>query len=108
MFGAGGTVCCDVSFVDRWTQACPGLDTKVCKTLPRHLLNELSTFGSEYTEKYEKGQAKDRQLRIVDVPGMILGVEQIVQKACDEASSSNLQFMNRDDIATKLLAQTYL
>ena len=103
--GAGGTVIFSAGLM---TQACPGLDPKAVKALPRFLMNELSTFGSEFTEKYDKGQAKERQLRIVDVPGVVLAAEQLVQKTCDEAQSSDLQFMNRDDIATKLLAQTFL
>ena len=84
-------------------QAVPGLSDEVVKTIPKRLVKDLVAFGAKAKEIHESNPTKERTFQTMEGPANILGLDAVIQEACDQLQSSSLQFMDRHLIAKGFL-----
>ena len=70
------------------------------KIIPRRLAQDVSVFAADFEEK-SKASTADKQARMLEAPAAVLAMEALVQKACDDLSSANLQFLSRESLAQR-------
>ena len=88
-------------------KAVPGLTDDVVKTIPKRLVKDIVAFGAKAKEVYEKIPTKERTTLTMEGPANILGLDAVIQEACDQLQSSSLQFMDRHLIVKGFLASAH-
>ena len=106
----------DVSLCERvraeLPEASPGANEEEVKLFSKKLGKDLTAFEANFSEKTARAQQQpsgqagqapqDRQIRMLDAPADVLGMDHLVMRELQQSSSTALQFLDRQRLTQRL------